>query len=98
MVSPGTTPVALTERRFVDAPVAPKAIVTVPDVTDCDADVVEVNDANVPSEAMPAAAPTAPSLKSSLRAGVRSSDFIMYSWRLERRVQLRHRSQESEAG
>ena len=63
-VSPGTRPDALTVNRLVAAPVAPSAIVTVPEVKLCDADVVDVNVANVPKPAIPAAAPRAPKDKS----------------------------------
>src|SRR5437660_6716024 len=66
IVSPATTPVALTVNRLVDAPVAPNAIVTLADVTDCDADVVDVNVAYVPMPAAAAATPRTTSVQSSL--------------------------------
>lgn len=62
IVSPGTMFVAFTVRRFVDAPVAPSAIVTVPDDTVCEADVVLVNVANVPRPAIEAAQASAATL------------------------------------
>ncbi len=57
IVSPGTIPEAFTVSRFVAAPVAPNAIVTVPEATVWLADVVLVNVAKVPKPAMLAAAP-----------------------------------------
>src|SRR5947209_16368996 len=57
-VSPGTSPDAATESRFA-APDAPSAIDTVPVLTGVLADVVDVNEPNVPSPATAAAAPTA---------------------------------------
>ena len=96
IVSPGTRPLALTVRRFVDAPVAPKAIVTVPDVTDCDADVDEVNDANVPSDATAAAAPTTPRDATSFNGLRRSADFMEVSfWVLDGLMSNSHSSRSS---
>jgi hypothetical protein len=60
IVSPGTIPEALTVSLLVAAPVAPKAMVTVPDATVCEAEVVLVNVAKVPKPAMLAARPTTP--------------------------------------
>jgi hypothetical protein len=54
---------------FVEAPVAPSAIVTVPDETVWLADVELVKVANVPRPAMLAAAPSTASDASSLRVG-----------------------------
>src|SRR4051812_42576109 len=59
IVSPGTILLAATVRRFVAAPVEPRPIVTVPELTDCDADVDDVNEANVPRPAIAAATPSA---------------------------------------
>jgi hypothetical protein len=46
MVSPGTTPVASTLRRLAEVPVAPSAIVTVPEVIDWDTPALLVKAAN----------------------------------------------------
>src|SRR5262245_15446561 len=66
MVSPGAIAFASTLRRFVDAPVAPRAIVTVPELTVWLADVELVKVANVPSPAMLAVAPSTAAVASSL--------------------------------
>jgi hypothetical protein len=58
---------APTDSRFVDAPVAPSAIVTVPDATDWLADVELVKVAYVPRPAMAEAAPMAATESSSFR-------------------------------
>ena len=79
-VSPGTRPDALTVNRLVAAPVAPNAIVTVPDVTLCDADVVDVNVANVPKP-IPAAAPRAPKDKSTFLDVPPNSFIALPFWR-----------------
>ena len=57
IVSPGAIAVASTLRRFVEAPAAPSAIVTVPEDTVWLAEVELVKVAKVPRPAMLAAAP-----------------------------------------
>jgi len=67
IVSPGTSPEAFTVSRFVDAPVFPRAMTTVPDATVWLALVVAVKVANVPMPARAPATPSAPSVSSSFR-------------------------------
>ena len=69
IVSPGAIAEAPTVSRFVAAPVAPSAIVTVPDETVWLAEVELVKVANVPRPAMLAAAPSTATDASSLRVG-----------------------------
>src|SRR5947209_6783734 len=68
MVSPGTTLVALTLKRLA-APLAPRAISTLPAVTLCEADVVEVKVAKVPRPAM------APAVRELLVGILRDDDY-----------------------
>src|SRR3954453_6200951 len=67
IVSPGAIAVASTVKRFVEAPAAPSATVTVPDDTVCEAEVELVKVANVPSPAMLAAAPRMAAVARSFR-------------------------------
>ena len=67
IVSPGTSPEAFTVSRFVDAPVFPRAMTTVPDATVWLALVVAVKVANVPMPARAPATPSAPRVSSSFR-------------------------------
>src|SRR5207244_13596838 len=66
-VSPGASAVASRLRRFVEAPVAPRAIVTVPEATVWLAEVELVKVAKVPSPAMLAVAPRTAIVSSSFR-------------------------------
>src|SRR6266516_5045975 len=67
IVSPGAIAVASTLRRFVEAPAAPRAIVTVPEATVWLADVELVKVANVPRPAMLAVAPRIAIVRRSFR-------------------------------
>jgi hypothetical protein len=62
-VSPGTRPLAPTVSRFAAVPAVPSAITTVPDVMGRAADVVLVNEPNVPNPAIDAEAPSAATLR-----------------------------------
>ena len=68
-VSPGAIAVAPMLSRFVEAPVAPSAIVTVPEETVWLVEVELVKVAKVPRPAMLAAAPSTARDASSLRVG-----------------------------
>jgi hypothetical protein len=79
-------PDAFTVRRFVAALVAPSAIVTVPDDTVCDADVVDVKVANVPRLAMPAATPRAPNDKSTFFDVLPKTLFMLLPFASQKRL------------
>ncbi len=72
-VSPGTRPLAATVSRLLAEPAAPRPIVTVPDATEALADVLEVNEPNVPRPAtLAAAATTAAEARTLARVVVRT--------------------------